>query len=190
MHAGFQTCDEHETKEPLVTRSVTSAGSRLARNLDPVPVTGRERCLRCKHYSKAVTPLVVFRTGSYSKRLCPTCAKGELERYGGEWWILMGPCAVCGINVFASKPCWLQTVPCPNGWLVDRYGGKIICSMACTKKLRLMLRRDERAAARVGKVCGVCGGAIEASRVDTTTCSSKCRQAAYRRRKRSVTADG
>src|SRR5262245_2024797 len=122
------------TDQSVTPAAVTRSGSRLLSKLDPVPVTGRGKWLQCNHFSKAVTPLVVFRTGSYSMRLCPTCAKWEFKGYVGEWWRLMGQCAVCGIHVFATRPCWQPTAPCPNGWLVDRYGGKIICSLACTKK--------------------------------------------------------
>jgi hypothetical protein len=163
--------------------SVTSTGSRLPANLDPSSVTDKGQRWRCNHCSKAVTSFAVFRTGSYSKRLCSTCAEWENKCNDGEWWRLMGPCAVCGHNVYASPSCWRPTHPCPNGWLLDRYGGEIICSLPCTKQFRLKLRRDERAAARGGKACEVCGNTIKVSRADATTCSNKCRQTAYRRRK-------
>ncbi len=62
---------------------------------------------------------------------------------------------------------------------------RTLCSDACRKAFTKQTRRDRRAAERE-KVCEVCGQGFTAARKDAKTCSPKCKQAAYRRRKREV----
>jgi hypothetical protein len=59
------------------------------------------------------------------------------------------------------------------------------CSNACEKDYKDQLREEQRAEARK-KVCEVCGEEFIPTRKGAKTCSKKCKQKAYRQRKREV----
>ncbi len=65
---------------------------------------------------------------------------------------------------------------------------RTLCSDTCKEAFRNQTRRDRRAVERE-KVCEVCGQGFTATRKDAKTCSGKCKQVAYRRRKREVDKD-
>jgi hypothetical protein len=54
------------------------------------------------------------------------------------------------------------------------------CTNACASKARTAGRTAKRAEARAGRVCQVCGEAIEAFRSTKLYCSTKCRVAEHR----------
>jgi len=62
---------------------------------------------------------------------------------------------------------------------------RMFCSATCNQAYHTNLRKQERAKVRE-KVCEICGKAFTATRRDAKTCSKKCKQKAYRRRKREV----
>jgi hypothetical protein len=57
------------------------------------------------------------------------------------------------------------------------------CCNACERTYKAQLRREQRVEARK-KVCEVCGEEFIASRRGAKTCSKKCKQKAYRQRKK------
>jgi hypothetical protein len=57
------------------------------------------------------------------------------------------------------------------------------CCNACQRAYKAQLRREQRVEARK-KPCEVCGEEFIASRRDAKTCSEKCKQMAYRQRKK------
>jgi len=59
------------------------------------------------------------------------------------------------------------------------------CCNACQRTYKAQLRREQRAEARK-KICEVCGEEFTATRRDAKTCSDRCKQKAYRRRKKEV----
>jgi hypothetical protein len=59
------------------------------------------------------------------------------------------------------------------------------CSDRCQRAYHKQLRNDKRAE-ELEKVCGVCGEEFTATRRDSKTCFARCKQKAYRRRKKEV----
>jgi hypothetical protein len=57
-----------------------------------------------------------------------------------------------------------------------------LCSDPCRRAYQNQVRREKRAEGRK-KVCEVCGKQFTATRRDAKTCSTGCKQRAYRRRK-------
>ena len=66
--------------------------------------------------------------------------------------------------------------------------GKTFCSDPCKQNYRDRLREEKRAE-ELKKVCEVCGEEFIATRRDAKTCSAKCKQKGYRRRKKEVKQD-
>jgi hypothetical protein len=62
---------------------------------------------------------------------------------------------------------------------------RTFCSDRCKEAYHDQLRKEKRAEVRK-KVCEVCGEEFTASRRDAKTCSTGCKQKAYRRRKKEV----
>lgn len=62
---------------------------------------------------------------------------------------------------------------------------RTLCSDPCREAYFNQVRKEKRAEERK-KVCEVCSEEFTATRRDTKTCSAKCKQKAYRRRKREV----
>jgi hypothetical protein len=94
-----------------------------------------------------------------------------------------GPCEVCGRHVMNAR-----------GWAL---GGKklispvrrrthCLCSPACERSFWSARQREKRLAREQErqKTCPVCGKSFLGTRRDASTCSSACRQKAYRRRSR------
>jgi len=63
----------------------------------------------------------------------------------------------------------------------------VYCSARCCWKIYGVVTREKaKKKRRAGAVCEVCGTAIEDQRAKSRTCSPRCRQKAYRDRKRSA----
>jgi len=62
---------------------------------------------------------------------------------------------------------------------------RTFCSDRCKEAYHDQLREEKKAEARK-KVCGVCREEFTATRQDAKTCSARCKQKAYRRRKKEV----
>jgi hypothetical protein len=62
---------------------------------------------------------------------------------------------------------------------------RTLCSDPCRRAYQNQVRKEKRAEARK-KVCEVCGEEFTATRRDSKTCSDRCKQKAYRRRKKEV----
>jgi hypothetical protein len=96
-----------------------------------------------KRYARPhlVTELAVaFRTGSYTARLCKSCAKPQFSHSypGGPWWTRAGPCAVCGIEVYLNPSETMHRKKNPEK--------PILCSSACGREPRLSKRETIHAA--------------------------------------------
>ena len=65
---------------------------------------------------------------------------------------------------------------------------RTLCSDPCREAYRNQLRKEKRAEERK-KICEVCGEEFIATRRDTKTCSARCKQKAYRQRKKEVKQD-
>jgi hypothetical protein len=87
-----------------------------------------------------------------------------------------GPCGSCGEEV--------EVVESLGYYARRRY---LFCSQACRAQHSNRLV-SERGAWRREKVCVVCSKEFTAKRADTKTCSSACRQKAYRQRKKAATS--
>jgi hypothetical protein len=62
---------------------------------------------------------------------------------------------------------------------------RTFCSDPCRQEYHNQLRKEKRTEARE-KVCEICGEEFTATRRDARTCSDRCKQKAYRRRKKEV----
>ena len=78
-------------------------------------------------------------------------------------------CGACGRMVTAPRS------------LLKKYW---VCSRGCRKALRLRLLREANEKRREGMICDACGAAFTPKRSDARTCSSTCRQKAYRSSKK------
>lgn len=118
--------------------------------------------------------------------LCDKC-KGTSDHYEGP-----RPCESCGRPVANEPKVKIKRVDYAARAARDwrRFHGlpeapekqsHWFCSERCAKRCYGSKERDGRAAQRF-KVCPVCGESFEAQRLDAKTCSSPCRQKAYRRR--------
>jgi hypothetical protein len=129
----------------------------------------------------------VERLGRYVENLigarCANCGApfGLRRVYGDVWtdgygirYYLERPCVTCGRPVFRDRAYVRKYVACCDG-----------CRKANHNRVR---RERRRARARDGKACDVCGESFTATRADAKTCSSACKQKAYRRRRKEVAA--
>jgi hypothetical protein len=124
-------------------------------------------------------------------------------------------CAKCGASIAAGDPVWIDTYryylkaatcaecarrPWDEPELVGRCDGgcghevhvrerldrlHLFCSRRCEIRFYTLQRKNERARQR-RRHCAVCGTIFEPKRAGARTCSSACRQRAYRERKRTA----
>lgn len=137
---------------------------------------------------------------------------GEPAHFGAAVYVGFVPARFRHASPLVCQPCYRRTVLCGScspEWLSP--GREEVVTQLCARCERPMVyqltastmrrtfcceacgrayhdqlrnqRRKERGAVERGKVCEVCGKEFTAPRKDTKTCSSSCRQRAYRQRK-------
>jgi hypothetical protein len=62
---------------------------------------------------------------------------------------------------------------------------RTLCSDPCRRAYQNQVRKERRTEER-NKVCEVCGEEFTATRRDAKTCSARCKQKAYRQRRKEV----
>lgn len=148
---------------------------------------------------------VVDRCGCCGRRLDP----GESVHFGAKVYVGFPPLGYKSGELRPCQPDYRRTVLCGScapGWLSVGEEGVVMqlcshcdrpmvylltstsmrrsfCSEPCRSAYHGRLRKERRAEERE-KVCEVCGKEFIAARKDAKTCSSKCKQKDYRRRKR------
>ncbi len=109
--------------------------------------------------------------GGYSWTVSPFCQECKKSPWGG--WADPKPCEGCGRPVYHERRWW-------RWW-------HVLCSDRCARAFHVARSnakaKARRTAAREGKTCQVCQRLFTPSRLDATTCSSACRQRAYRQRR-------
>ena len=89
-------------------------------------------------------------------------------------------------GVKTDKPWFATVVKCPCGREYAHYGGRLRVPrcQTCDRAYRAAAQRRRRRRARPDRTCSGCGEPFSPSRSDTRSCSSACRQRAYRLRHR------
>jgi hypothetical protein len=109
--------------------------------------------------------------------MCRDCVPGlqsvkvpSFRSAAGGWVVAAESCPGCGRNVVVEES-------------AARYRRRqhLICSQRCQYTYHNKQRSERTQKARE-KTCEVCGEGFTAKRSDTKTCSSRCRQKAYRKR--------
>ena len=128
-------------------------------------------------------------TRTVSCRDCGREISGTVFAFGDSQ---VACCAACVASrpPFGERIARLEPSPCaacgrPVVWLGgDRRRRHVVCSPACRRALRNLLRRVRHEP----RVCVACYHRFTPSRTDARHCSDACRQRAYRRRLRRAAA--
>jgi predicted nucleic acid-binding Zn ribbon protein len=108
---------------------------------------------------------------NYVVTCCAGCAVADHAGWHGRhYWLPPEPCAGCGRQVFNinNRRQYQRTLT-------------TCCPRCYSRAARLALSRKAEPSRH--KTCPVCGQAFQATRTDARTCSSACKQKAYRQRK-------
>jgi predicted nucleic acid-binding Zn ribbon protein len=112
------------------------------------------------------------------------------KRYGLDAWYEARSCEWCGRPVSFRVPL-TQKRHVPEWYAGERVldtpleRTRTFCSIRCRQREASSHRVAARAEAR-RRTCPVCGVAFVGTRADAATCSSACRQRAYRQRRREI----
>ena len=128
-----------------------------------------------------------------TKLFCESCEPYDHHPVAGEdFFHLPGETEQDAIRRHSrNRPCInsrFRASPCENcGRMITAPESLLrkhwVCSQRCRKVIHRRREREAREKQREGMVCDVCGTAFAPARLDARTCSSACRQKAYRRRK-------
>ena len=146
-------------KTAYAARNTAEVCGRCGRALKPDEPVWREQCAREPGYFGGTTSILA--------PVCDAC-HSQYQRFWHEH-----PCGHCGRPVY-------------NAVGFDEHD--VFCSERCHSELHKARLRRRRAEARGTSNCPACGEDFAPSRSDQVTCSSACRQKAYRQH--SVTGSG
>ena len=139
-------------KTAYAARDTAETCGRCGCALKPDEPVWREQCARDRGLFGGTTYV-----------LAPVC-EGCHSRYGRCW---RAPCKHCERPVYNA---------------MGFQGRDVFCSERCHGELHKARLRQQRTEARGTKTCPTCGNDFAPSRSDQVTCSSTCRQKAYRQR--------